>query len=72
MTTATSTTQDPIFPEGFVGPCGDCACEKRADCPYCETCIEQDPRAAADAEPLADERWGREHAGSFAEWLTAR
>lgn len=70
MATATLTT--PIFPDGFVGPCGDCACEKYADCAYCGTCIEQDPWAAADAEALADERWAREHTGSFAEWLTAR
>lgn len=70
MATATSTIEAPA--DEFVGPCGDCACEKYADCAYCGTCTEQDPWAAADAEALADERWAREHTGSFAEWLTAR
>lgn len=70
MATTTSTIEAPA--DEFVGPCGCGGCEKWADCAYCGTCIERDPWAAADAEALADERWAREHAGSFAEWLTAR
>lgn len=68
----TTTTQDPIFADGFVGPCGDCACEKYADCAYCGTCIERDPWAAGDAEAHEAYLWDLKNSGSFGDWLAAR
>lgn len=56
----------------WVGPCGNCACEKYADCPYCAKCVENDPYAAQAAEINAELRWERENAGSFSEWFANR
>lgn len=64
-TVATETT----FPEGWTGPCGECACEKYADCAYCFTCIEQSPWAAQQAEAVEAFLWEIEHDGSLGDWL---
>lgn len=55
----------------FVGPCGNCACEKYADCAYCVTCIEADPWAQEASEADEDFMWEVKHEGSFADWLYA-
>lgn len=56
----------------FVGPCGNCACEKYADCAYCVKCVAQDPWAQASAEANEDARWERDNAGSFGDWIANR
>lgn len=52
-----------------VGPCGCFACEKWADCSYCDACAGTDPWAAQEADKAERVHWNREHAGSLADWL---